>query len=114
MIPLPSYSMIADLLKKGATLEAQEQIMKLREAALELQEENLMLRDENKKLREATDISARLRRHGNCYYLDDDSAEEHPYCLTCWDSDRKLVSLLLTTDHRGTHIRCGVCAARAK
>jgi hypothetical protein len=51
MIPLPSYSQIADLLKKGATLEAQEQIMKLREAAIELQEENLKLREDIKRLR---------------------------------------------------------------
>ena len=36
MIPLPSYSQIAELIKKGATLEAQEQTMKLREAAIEL------------------------------------------------------------------------------
>ena len=49
MIPLPSYSLIADLLKKGATLEAQEQIMKLREAALQQQEENLRLCEELRK-----------------------------------------------------------------
>jgi len=33
MMPLPSYSQITELLKKGLTIEAQEQIMKLREAA---------------------------------------------------------------------------------
>jgi hypothetical protein len=33
MIPLPSYSQITELLNKGLTIEAQEQIMKLREAA---------------------------------------------------------------------------------
>ena len=34
---LPKYRDIVDLLKKGSTLEAQEQIMRLREGALELQ-----------------------------------------------------------------------------
>jgi hypothetical protein len=49
MILLPSYFQTLDPLKKGATLEAQEQIMKLREAALELQKDNLALREEVKK-----------------------------------------------------------------
>jgi hypothetical protein len=34
---LPRYKDIVDLLKKGSTMEAQEQIMSLREGALELQ-----------------------------------------------------------------------------
>lgn len=41
---LPSYKDIVDLLKKGATIEAQEKIMELRESALELQEENINLK----------------------------------------------------------------------
>ncbi len=36
---LPRYKEIVELVKKGATLEAQEKIIELREAALELQEE---------------------------------------------------------------------------
>lgn len=50
MILLPSYSQTLDPLRKGATFEAQEQIMKLREAALELQDDDLALREEVKKL----------------------------------------------------------------
>lgn len=41
---LPKYKDIVELLKKGSTLEAQEQIMSLREGALELQEENQELK----------------------------------------------------------------------
>jgi len=43
---LPSYKDILDLLKKGATIEAQEKIMELREAAIELQEENVNLKNQ--------------------------------------------------------------------
>jgi len=69
MIPLPSYSQIAELIKKGATLEAQKQIMKLREAAIELQEENLTLREENKKLCEEKEVAANLEFEGHVYWL---------------------------------------------
>lgn len=41
---MPSYKDIVDLIKKGATIEAQEKIMELREAAVELQDENISLR----------------------------------------------------------------------
>jgi hypothetical protein len=48
---LPNYQDIVALIKKGATIEAQEQIMQLREAALELQNENLSLKNENFSLK---------------------------------------------------------------
>lgn len=48
----PSYKEIVALLKKGATIEAQEKIMELREAALELQEENVRLGAEVLELKE--------------------------------------------------------------
>jgi uncharacterized protein with PIN domain len=43
---LPNYKDIVELLKKGATIEAQEKIMELREAALALQEENINLKNQ--------------------------------------------------------------------
>jgi len=43
---LPNYKDIVELMKKGATIEAQEKIMELREAALALQEENISLKSQ--------------------------------------------------------------------
>jgi len=43
---IPNYKDIIELIKTGATIEAQERIMELRQAALELQEENIRLRNE--------------------------------------------------------------------
>jgi len=40
---LPTYKDIVDLIKKGATVEAQERIMVLREAVIELKDENSSL-----------------------------------------------------------------------
>jgi uncharacterized protein with PIN domain len=49
---LPNYKDIVELLKKGATIEAQEKIMGIREAALELQEENISLKNQILELQE--------------------------------------------------------------
>jgi hypothetical protein len=43
-MPIPSYKDIYELVKAGATIEAQEKIMELRQAAMDAQEENLGLR----------------------------------------------------------------------
>jgi len=42
---IPSYKDIIDLIKAGATIEAQEKIMELRQSALNIQEENIGLRN---------------------------------------------------------------------
>lgn len=105
---------IAELVKKYNDQDLYERIVELREEILQLREDNLTLREQVKLLKEANDITSRLCRDGNCYYLDDDREKERPYCLTCWDADRKLVSLILSRDRFGTHIRCGICAARMK
>jgi hypothetical protein len=103
---------IADLIKKYNDQELYERIVTLREEILELREENILLKQNVNKLKEEQAIGSRLIRKGNCYFFTDDEKEERPYCLTCWDYDRKLVSLILSKSGWGTHITCGVCKAR--
>ena len=105
---------IADLIKKYNDQDLYERIVTLREEILALREENLSLKEEVKRLQSNADISDRLIRKGNCYYFKDDEKGEHPFCLTCWDSDHKLVSLMLSQFHGTTQIRCNICAARKK
>ncbi len=110
MIPLPSYSQIAELIKKGATLEAQEQIMKLREATIELQEENLKLREENKRLREEREVAANLQFDGELYWLQAGDQRSGPFCSACYDEHHRLSRL---HDGRQYHSKtlwiCVVC-----
>lgn len=42
----PSFQDVINLIKAGATLEAQEKIVELRQAMMDVQEENLSLREE--------------------------------------------------------------------
>ena len=103
---------IAELVKKYNDQDLYERIVKLQEEILQLREDNLGLREQVKALKETADVSTRLHRVGNQYFLDDDTNRERPYCLTCWDADRKLVSLFVNKDKFGTRIRCGICSAR--
>ena len=65
---LPSYRDILELIKTGATIEAQEKIMELRQAALDLQEENIQLRNR------VIELESRVRD------LESDSGEPCPKC----------------------------------
>ena len=49
---IPSIEKIFELIKRGATIEAQEEIVRLRETAVSLQEENLELKKENFSLKQ--------------------------------------------------------------
>jgi hypothetical protein len=106
---------IGDLIKKYNDQDLYERIVGLREQILALREENLALKDEMKKMRDASATEAQLIRDGNRYFMKDDTKREKPFCLTCWDSDRKLVSLIIGGGGRFPKtIKCGICAARKK
>lgn len=105
---------IADLIKKYNDQELYEKIVGLREEILKLREQNLALYEENASLKKERHTHERLVRDGNCYYLDDDPKRERPYCLTCWDHDRKLVSLILGRNRIGVTLRCCACESRKK
>ncbi|MEO6787645.1 MAG: hypothetical protein ABI318_16075 [Chthoniobacteraceae bacterium] len=94
---LPAYKDIVDLMKKGATLEAQEKIMELREGALELQEENLRLKNELKNEKENIKaLEQKLAFHGSLtfkkpfYFGENDPV---PFCPICWEKNSKAIHL---------------------
>jgi len=101
---------VADLVKKYNDLDFYQKIVDIRDEIFQLREENLALRQRVKELEDSEDISSRLRRAGNVYKLkESDDSESGPYCMTCWDADRKLVNLILSKDRWGTHIKCNRC-----
>ena len=93
MIPLPSYSQIAELIKKGATLEAQEQIMSCAKPPLNYQEESLALREENKNLRAEKEIAENLEFVDHVYWLRKGDERTGPFCSCCYDEHRRLSRL---------------------
>ena len=105
---------IAALVKKYNDQDLYERIVALREEILALREENIALKESLKKAADDAAIANEIIRVGNSYYKRTDAKHEHPFCLTCWDADRKLVSLIRTERHDGTYIKCGICAARKR
>lgn len=90
---LPAYKEIIDLVRKGATLEAQEKIMELRERSIELQEENIELKEENRRLKDILSRKESLRFINNVYYSVEGDSQDGPFCPTCHDSDSKVIRL---------------------
>lgn len=94
---LPSFKVqdILELVKKGATIEAQEKIMELREFALTLQEENISLKEEIKQLKEELEIKESLEWDGRLYWLimKGQNKKDGPFCQRCYDDNKKLIRL---------------------
>ncbi|WP_020562097.1 hypothetical protein [Methylosarcina fibrata] len=90
---LPKYSEIMDLMKKGATMEAQEKIMELRAGALELQEENLDLKAKIKELEAALKRQGELIYEKPSYWIVSDNGKDGPFCQRCYDVEQHLVRL---------------------
>jgi len=90
---LPTYKDIVDLIKKGATVEAQEKIMELREAIIELKDENSSLRQRVRSLEEELRIKGQLKFEKTVYWLLEDEGKTGPFCQRCYDIDKKLVRL---------------------
>lgn len=93
MAVLPSYKEIVDLLKKGATLEAQEKIMELREAVVVLQDENIALKQKVAELEQKLQIRSALVWRPPLYWLQEEQGERGPFCQRCYDVNGRLVRL---------------------
>jgi hypothetical protein len=117
MAILPSFNVkdVGELMKKGATVEAQEKIIELRQAALEFQEENLRLREQVHALQKQLELR-NLAWDGRLYWLElpdpsDASTEDPtngPFCPHCVDTGGKRVRLHDHRDHKTeTSIRIG-------
>ena len=97
---LPEYNDIVELIKKGATLEAQEKILELRAEAVRLQGENIDLKEQIKNLENALSVKERLTYEAPYYWLETEEGKDGPYCQHCHDKHKKLIRLQASV--RGT------------
>lgn len=123
---LPRYKDIVELIKKGSTLEAQEQIITLREGALELQEENHQLKQRIKELesiiQSAENWNEEKKRYAlvnpwkgaaQVYALRKDNSEDeaaHLVCTNCFEQKRKVILTPQSKDG-WVYMVCPLCKA---
>lgn len=85
-----NFKEIFEIIKKGATLEAQEKITELREVVLKLQEENLIFKQRIAQFEKQLELSSKLTFKYPFYFIEDDN---NPFCPRCWESDKKTIHL---------------------
>lgn len=106
---------VAELVKKYNDLDLYQKIIDLRDEIFNLREENLSLKEKNKELENAFNIRGKITREDTVYYLTTENGEKlGPYCMTCWDDDKKLINVF-TIRTLGKNIpQCGRCSKVGK
>jgi hypothetical protein len=82
----PKYKDIVELIKTGATLEAQEKVM-------ELQEENMDLKERLSKVLAQLKNKESVSFKNGMYWQLDGEEPDTPYCPKCHDTNDKLVRM---------------------
>ena len=98
---------VAELVKKYNDLDLYQKIIDLRDEIFTLREQNLEIKERNKELEEALSLKGKIQKEGNVYYVINNDEKDGPFCITCWDDDKKLIHLY---EERGRIISCGRCA----
>jgi len=87
---------IGKLAQQLGNMPIQQKVIDLQGELLNVQEELQRLRQENAELKNVEKINAELRKDENCYRRPG-ARHVGPFCIRCWDVDRKLVNLDVTS-----------------
>jgi len=106
-VNLETIKTIADLVQKAGRVDLYEQILNLREEMVELREENLALKAKLEKFQNAAEM--KLVYFGNAYYKPEDGGKKQPFCTTCWDAKRELITMRKEQRKDGIVNWCKIC-----
>lgn len=102
---------IASLVQKYQNQELYQKIVDLRDEIFEMREANLTLKEQVRELRQAQEIDDQLVKERNHYFRQHPTKGKlGPYCMACWDADRKLINVSVD----GEFTFCTICNARGK
>ena len=102
-----SINGIKELVKLGLTIEAQQQIMELKESELSLKDENLELKKQLDELREKLSVKEDLIFDSPFYYRESDTEKNEPYCSKCYDAEEKRIHIMVYPDGGAACKECG-------
>jgi len=102
---------VANLIKKYNDQDLYQKIINLRDEIFNLREEKQQLKERVNELERAEDIGSKLERRGNVYYRTDREEDQSgPFCMSCWDADRKLVNVITWIDRDEQRMmKCNKC-----
>lgn len=112
------YSTIKETIKDAVTVAQQSdnvdlyrKILDAYGAAMDLMEENIDLKQQIAEMKNELQKEKDVVKIGNAYYVkDDDGVQKGPYCMRCYDKDRKLVNYRIGYNESHKEGRCPVCA----
>jgi ribosomal protein L37AE/L43A len=90
---IPRFNEITELVKKGATLEAQQKILELQGTVLEIQAENIVLKEKVLKLEESLKTHEKVSWESPSYWVVDGENKIGPFCQSCYDTNKLLIRL---------------------
>jgi hypothetical protein len=84
---------VYELIKKGATLEAEERMLDLRGQIVDLESENIELKREVQRLLERLEMEDSMVYRSPYYMRTVEGGEDGPFCQRCWDDEKKAIRL---------------------
>lgn len=98
---------IIKLAQQLGSMEIQQKVIELQSQVLELQETVQTLRKENDELKSVEQIDDELVLDDNAYWHKTaPESRQGPFCMTCWDANRKKVRLVVRRDGLMTCKNC--------
>jgi hypothetical protein len=88
---------IIDNLRETVSLVQKVDNLELYRQIISLQLEVMALVEENRSLKRRLELSEQLVLKDNAYWRKDGDRPDIPFCMRCWDSESKLIRLVVTT-----------------
>ena len=103
---------VGKVLQEAGKIEQYRQILDAQQKLLEMQKKIVELEADNKKLRDDFEIKESLIHEGNIYWIIKNKIKDGPFCICCWDSERKLMRL--HKSEVSDRVHCPKCNTTAK
>jgi hypothetical protein len=104
VVQMGVYEAVKDalnMIQKSDNIELYRMLLDIQKESLELLEDNRVLKQRIRELENDKSLEDDLEVKSNCYFKK--STGDGPFCITCWDKDRKLVRMYLTDDYAYCH-----------
>jgi len=105
---IDSLKLAVDALKQSGKVDVIQDIIGAQSQIIELMDENKGLKNQLEDCKEKLKIKGSINFDLNAYWLTkEDGEKEGPYCSLCYDSNKKLIHLIPSTDSK--HLMCPKC-----